>query len=302
MRRILLSVGGVSALLIAVPVSIANAADMPLKEAPLPPAAVLSWTGFYAGLNAGGTWGSNNSVNTVSSLLADLAPGPSSYGASSALGATGSVPVGGNAGFIGGGQIGFNWQFDPRWVAGFEADIQGVANHNSNGGLATAVGPISLFGNPDTVRTQINSRGRLDYLGTVRGRLGVLVTPTLLAYGTGGLAYGGVKASTSISQSNNDCTFTPGACIQGAAATAGAVSSTLAGWTAGGGLESMFGQHWSAKVEYMYYDLGSVTFGDGALVTSNGTFPPAGGPAVVTSQSTTHFKGNIVRVGANYHF
>jgi outer membrane immunogenic protein len=105
-----------------------------------------------------------------------------------------------------------------------------------------------------------------------------------------------------ISQSNNDCASTPVACIQGAAAAAGASSSTRAGWTVGGGLESMFGQHWSAKVEYMYYDLGSMTFGDCALVTGNGTFPGAGGPAVVTSQSTTHFNGNIVRVGANYHF
>ena len=79
--------------------------------------------------------------------------------------------------------------------------------------------------------TSIVSTSTLDYLGTVRGRLGYL-TPTFLLYGTGGLAYGGVKASTAITQSNNDCSFFL-ACLQSSTSAAGAFSQTRVGWTAG---------------------------------------------------------------------
>jgi outer membrane immunogenic protein len=123
---------------------------------------------------------------------------------------------------------------------------------------------------------------------------------SVLMYGTGGLAYGRVKASTSISQSNNDCILSPGNCIGATAATAGSLSETRTGWTVGGGFEWMFWQRWSAKIEYLYYDLGSVTFNNGQLVTSPGNAPF--GPAIVASQSTTKFSGNIARLGVNYHF
>ena len=136
----------------------------------------------------------------------------------------------------------------------------------------------------------------------MRGRLGYLWTPTFLMYGTGGLAYGGVKASTTIAQTNNDCVLFFPLCITPATGTSGSISKTQVGWTAGGGLEWLFQQRWSAKVEYLYYDLGHVTFSDGQLVT--GTVLPlaAGGPAVVASNSTAKFTGNIVRFGVNYHF
>ncbi len=64
----------------------------------------------------------------------------------------------------------------------------------------------------------------------------------------------------------------------------------------------MFMPKWGAKVEYLHYDLGSVTFSDGALVTANGTLPPAGGPAVVSSISSTKFTGEIVRAGVNFYW
>jgi outer membrane immunogenic protein len=131
--------------------------------------------------------------------------------------------------------------------------------------------------------------------------LGFLLGPTFLAYGTGGLAYGGVKASTSIVQTNNDCSFTPDVCIQSTAAAAGAISQTRIGWTAGAGAEWLFAPQWSAKVEYLYYDLGSVTFANAPLVTGFGTFTGIGGPAIVNSTTTADFRGNIVRIGVNYH-
>jgi opacity protein-like surface antigen len=107
--------------------------------------------------------------------------------------------------FIGGGQIGYNWQFT-NWVAGLEADIQGVA-HNNNTASATS-GPVSVppcCGFTFILSTTSVSR-EVDWLGTVRGRLGILATPSLLFYGTGGLAYGHVKAPTAVSQ-NDFCVF-----------------------------------------------------------------------------------------------
>ena len=280
----------------------ANAADLaPFYKAPVP-IPICAWCGIYFGLNAGGTWSSDNSLNVTSGVAGDFLPGPASFGAASAAGATGRVPVGGRAGFIGGGQIGYNLQLSNAWIAGLETDIQGATSSSSNGSVATSVGPIGFFGNPDIVTTSIGATKQLDYFGTLRGRLGYLFGPAFLAYGTGGLAYGGVKASTSIGQTNSDCSFTPPACIQPSTSSSGAISQTRVGWTAGAGMEWLFASRWSAKVEYLYYDLGSVTFANGPLVTGINTFPGVGGPAVVNSTSSTEFKGNLVRVGVNYRW
>jgi outer membrane immunogenic protein len=278
----------------------AMAADMDAAPAPIP-VPVCIWCGFYLGVNAGGSWSDNNSVAVNSALTQNFVPGAASFGAASAAGASGNVPIGGRSGFIGGGQIGYNWQVAPAWVAGFETDIQGITG-NGNGAVTNSVGPFAVGLVPEVVTTSIASSSHLDYLGTVRGRLGYLFTPTFLLYGTGGLAYGGVKASTAVSQSNNDCVFAPGACFQGSTAAAGSFSQMRAGWTAGAGLEWMFATKWSAKVEYLRYDLGSVTFADGALVTTSGTVPLAGGPAVVSATSHAKFSGEIARAGLNYHW
>jgi outer membrane immunogenic protein len=301
-----LSTAAIAALSTIILTQVVSAADLP-RKAPAPmflPTPVINWTGFYAGLNGGGTWGNNNSVNTVSDPVQGFFDGVASgsYAANSALGATGNISVGDNAAFIGGGQIGYNWQFAPAWVAGIEADIQGVSHNNGGSILNTSVGPFPWAGAAEVLTTQITSSKRLDYLGTVRGRVGFLLNQTLLVYGTGGLAYAGVKASTSISQSNNDCQQFPGACIVTSVATTGSFSDTRSGWTIGGGVEWMFAPQWSAKGEYLYYDLGSVTFNNGTLLFGNGTFGGAGGPAQIASQSTTKFSGSVVRAGVNYHF
>jgi outer membrane immunogenic protein len=281
----------------------AMAADLaPVYKAPAPVAACM-WCGFYVGLNAGGTWGDNNSSAVNSSLVQDFLAAPASYGAASAAGASGSVSSGNHSGFIGGGQIGYNWQISSAWLVGFEDDIQGISgNGNGTLGNSNPVGAGGFFTNPDVVTTSIGSTNKLEYLGTVRGRLGYLFAPAFLVYGTGGLAYGGVKASTTITQSNNDCSFTPASCIQSATSAGGAISETRAGWTAGAGLEWLFTRQWSAKVEYLHYDLGSVTFANGLLITGSGTFPGAGGPAIVSSATSTQFRGDLVRAGVNFHW
>jgi outer membrane immunogenic protein len=123
-----------------------------------------------------------------------------------------------------------------------------------------------------------------------------LITPTLLAYGTGGLAYGGVHLSSSIAQTCTGCVFL------GTPSSFGSFSDTRVGWTAGGGLEWMFLPNWSAKVEYLYYDLGSVTANSSPIVGLNGV--GVVGALFMTSfpQTTTRFNGHVVRAGLNYHF
>ena len=152
---------------------IASAADLPRKAPayiPLSPP-ILSWTGWYAGLNAGGMW-SNQDVDTVStSTLAAPGLNPASGPAAAAAGST-SIPAN-SSGFIGGGQIGYNWQFMPQWVAGLEADIQGISRGNGTDAVSQAVVVPNSGGDFWTATTNVSSR--LDYLGTGRGRVGYLV-------------------------------------------------------------------------------------------------------------------------------
>ncbi|KAF2992274.1 outer membrane beta-barrel protein [Methylocystis sp. MJC1] len=285
MKKIALSVAA-----LALTAGSALSADLPSRKAPPvlppPPPPAPLWTGFYVGLNAGGTWANNTIVYTGSGRMFDAVAG--GYGSSSAF--LGSFPAQVNSsGFIGGGQVGYNWQFYNSFVAGIEADIQGIAGSRNTATVASAVFNPVIGGNAAQIATVNRS---LDYIGTVRGRLGWLATPTLLVYGTGGLAYGGVTASTGILQ-----TFTPPAGAAPSISSAGAFSDTRVGWTAGGGVEWMFWPNWSAKVEYLYYDLGNVSYALSPLTNAN-----PGLNFWSVSQSRTRFNGNIVRAGLNYHF
>ncbi len=177
------NVVALAALLAAAPLSLAIAADLPsLKEspaAPLPPPPL--WTGFYGGVNAGYAWNENENVN-FGDPLAYLNPATTSIGQSAALAGSASgsgVLSPGGGGFIGGGQVGYNMQFGD-WLAGLETDIQGVASNSSTQTRVSAAPWSDFFLSGTTTATESVSR-RLDYLGTVRGRLGYLVAPNLLA-------------------------------------------------------------------------------------------------------------------------
>ncbi|MGJ0620895.1 MAG: outer membrane protein [Methylocystis sp.] len=275
----------------------AFAADLPHYKAPPPPPPPPPplWTGFYVGLNAGYTWSNNNSTNIVTFPgfinVGGVSPLGLNHALSAAAGANAAISTRAD-GFIGGGQIGYNWQFYNNFLAGIEADIQGVASSNGAGTVSTLVTGAGFPANPTL--TAMTATKRVDYLGTVRGRLGWLFTPTLLVYGTGGLAYGGVTSNAGLFGAETP----PAGPNNGAWATAGAFSDTRVGWTAGGGLEWMFWPNWSAKVEYLYYDLGRVTY---ALAPIVQTFPAAPYWTHFPT-ATTRFNGNIVRVGVNYHF
>lgn len=293
----------VAALAAAFTAGTALAADLPSRKGPppalLPPPPL--WTGFYAGVNAGGTWSQSNSISVASFQgpcdITRIGCGLSvpSVGTAMSAAATFVAPSSSNGGFIGGGQIGYNWQFNNIFVAGVEADIHGVTNNDSGSAFVTgALAGAPTLATPRPLVEIASVRRSLDYLGTVRGRLGYLFTPTLLVYASGGLAYGGVHSSVGIFQSfNTDPSVTP-------ALGAGAFSDTRVGWTVGGGLEWMFLPNWSAKAEYLYYDLGNVTYSVTPLTslsTISGTVVGSAFP-----QAQTRFDGHVVRAGLNYHF
>jgi outer membrane immunogenic protein len=285
----------------------ALAADLPSRKGPPvlppPPPPPPLWTGFYVGLNAGATWTNSNQQtigvgpvalgykfnNVYTNDVAAFATAASASGFNS----------GNNVGFIGGGQVGYNWQFYNSLVAGVEADIQGIAGNHGSRTVWSAVPGTSFNGYSSNNWIGFSSvRGSLDYLGTVRGRLGWLFTPTLLLYGTGGLAYGGVTLNTSTQVSNDGYLgnyFSP---------SFGGVnySNTQVGWTAGGGLEWLFWPNWSAKVEYLYYDLGSVTQSFALPVVFNNSSYNYTDSSLFAGQVRARINGNVVRAGLNYHF
>ncbi|PWB92794.1 outer membrane protein [Methylosinus sporium] len=254
------TLSAVGALALAIAAAPAFAADLPSQKAApafvAPVAPAFSWTGFYAGVNIGYGWTDNNNVSGLSSF--GLLPVSAwSYGASNADGVLGGV------------QIGYNHQFaGTGFVVGLEADFQGADLKGSTGGFGFGLLPSGVTANQ-----------RLDWFGTVRGRVGYAVLPTLLVYGTGGFAYG--EGSTTLSY------------VDGAGfAALGSENGTRTGWTAGGGVEWAFLPNWSAKVEYLYTEL------ERGNAIGVPTFPAV----LLVSQRGVENHFHTVRVGLNYHF
>ncbi|MGA8169898.1 MAG: outer membrane beta-barrel protein [Methylocystis sp.] len=286
---------GAGAIALAMSVGPTHASDLPSSREALPPpppppyfepAPIANWSGFYLGLNAGGVFGGSDTITTTTGAL-------SANVDAAAIAATGSGAGGDNsAGFIGGGQIGYNWKLAPTIVAGVEVDIQGVAGRDNEMSLTSATPGVL---NPShTFSGSLSASQSLDYLGTVRARVGYLIKPTLLVYGTGGLAYGGagLSASSIAGESN-----AAGRLVGGAFNNVGS-SGTRVGWTAGGGLEWMFAPRWTARIEYLYYDLGTATVGGPMQLYSSG----AAGAGLGVTQTGAQFNGHIVRAGLNYLF
>lgn len=244
----------------------AFAADLAVK-APLAPAVVpFSWTGFYAGVNIGGHW--DNDRITEAGDTVGLVPLGVNVAALNAALATTLHP----SGFIGGGQVGYNWQTG-MFVFGIEGDAQGMTGTASR--TVTAF-PGALVAAGDFANNSSNAT----FLATLRGRLGVTVLDRGLVYVTGGGAWGTVKTTD---------TFASGG---GATLQTTSNSTSKGGWTVGGGFEYAFANRWSFKAEYLYVDLGNF----------NTTIPSS--PIFLNTGFLVnhHYTENIARVGVNYRF
>jgi outer membrane immunogenic protein len=349
MKKIALSVAA-----LALAAGGAFAADLPSRKGPPvlppPPPPPPLWTGFYAGLNAGYGFGTSNNNQSIGVATLPFtgttydyyhSPHYTDFGGVTSLGAglaLSGVGGGNNAnqnGFIGGGQIGYNYQWGQSFVIGLEADIQGTGIRGTSNtvglGGDSALVYQSLYsnGNPkytDTLNSQAWGATRVnagvDWLGTVRGRLGYLFTPTLLVYATGGLTYGGVYAnvnnfavsSTSVNYAyynSSGAVTSSGAYSTGYNHTfigGGNRSSVLVGWNVGGGLEWLFAPNWSVKAEAIYWNLGNATVPTVAFATAPVSYSGSSSSswynngASAIGATRVNYQGVIARAGVNYHF
>lgn len=168
----------------------AFAADMGVPSGP-PPAPVYNWTGWYVGVNAGASFGKvKTDFNHGPVTLVITAGGITGSGSSTGFTESDTSSPGG---FIGGGQIGYNWQLSPIWVVGLEADFQGALEKDNNT-LTDAFSRTTPSGNFRITGTTVtNYETKIDWFGTVRGRVGyVWGNGNVMSYLTGGLAYGKV--------------------------------------------------------------------------------------------------------------
>lgn len=252
--------------------SAASAADMAPRYTKAPPmVTAYSWTGCYVGVNGGYGWGDNHSALRPSPDAASQAFWNPAFNA----GAAPSLFSYTNSGGVAGGQLGCNWQ-SGQFVFGGEADIDWA---NLKGSQSINTAGVAGF-----VPGFFSSSSNLQWLGTVRGRIGFspAAADHWLFYATGGLAYGSVNYNTSFA-------FPTTLDFQNLAST-----NTQAGWTAGAGVEWAFANNWTVKAEYLYVDLGNRTF----------TTVASGRAANLATTLTDTFSNryNIVRVGFNYKF
>jgi outer membrane immunogenic protein len=222
-------------------------------------------------------------------------------------------------GFIGGGQVGFNFQLSPHWVLGLEADIQGSGERGSSNSFTDSfsssicTGTTGPIGGPFVCNGTVPINGtamttydaKIAWFGTVRGRLGFLIDDVLV-YGTGGLAYGKVKVSGNANVNGTvDLSPNPGEIPFGTpGATLFSESKTNVGFALGAGIEGkcsyLLPTCWTWKLEYLYVDLGS--FDTVSPFPAATPRVPETGPFIGAITTHTHFTDNIVRVGLNYKF
>jgi outer membrane immunogenic protein len=247
-----------------------------------------SWTGFHAGLNGGYGWaGGGTTVSPGDPLTQSLSFGqPVVPQVSSSLNANGG---------LGGGQVGYDWQFAARSVVGVEADIAAASLKSS------ASVPMTLFG---TQPATFGVSRSIDWFGTVRGRIGFLAVPDLLIYATGGFAYGRVSEGASVSLpagasnsiGNFGYAFACGPFYGLGSCFTGSASRIATGWTAGLGAEKRFTPNLSVSFEYLLVDLGSSSYPLAGSLYGGAPFTAS----FLNAKSSATF--DVVRAGLNYRF
>lgn len=254
----------------------ALAADMPAKAPTYTKAAAIAdpWTGWYLGVSAGGRW--NKDTWTASSFespavaffLSDR-DNPHNFNSSS-----------GRLGLYGG----YNWRIQQTWIVGLEADFAWANDKTTVSGIPGLVAPISS----DTAQM----KDKWD--GGVRGRLGYLITPTVLLFGTGGVSWMQSQASVTCSGviATSWCSGT-----NNTSAKTDSVTKTVVGWTLGAGLEAAVMPDWLLRGEYRY----SSYSGYHARLLQGGAAGPTGNDNVVDAD-IGRIHTQTLLVGLAYRF
>ena len=200
------------------------------------PVQTSSWTGFYAGLGLG--FRSTGNDLTSTSLLFDGVPADLSQSVV-------TQPFNG-IGFRANPYAGYNWQFAPQWLAGIEGDIGFGDQTTTLAGFRSS----PVFGSSTFAADGLVVKTTWD--ASLRGRIGYLLTPSTLAYATGGAAWQHDEVTstcvTSICSGN------------GLAPAVVTNSTTRTGWTVGGGIETVLWGNWLARAEYRFADYGTAPF------------------------------------------
>ena len=256
----------------------ARAADLPLKTPVAPAPWACTWCGFYVGFNVGGATTSDNGISNTGS---DTGAG----GLGSALFTQGVIPftvTDHPQGFVGGGQIGYNWQFWKTMFLGLEADFDGLAGTKTN----FVAGPFNNGAFAPV--TTIYSR-QADWISTIRARWGFTAMnhDALLVYGTGGIAFARWELGNQ---------FVCPTCVPNPVTESSTTSSntlTRAGLAVGAGFEWMFIPKVTFKAEYLYAEIGTQT-------TTIRYAYPVGNQSSLTSSARDGM--NMVRAGLNFLF
>ncbi len=235
-----------------------------IKDAPAEPPYV--WTGFYAGFNSGYAWGeaapgvTADSANAATSLAIGDAPSGMSYD---------------TAGYVSGGQAGYNFRHG-RALFGVEADF-GLAHIAGTGSVTSTVTPFN---------TTIDQR--VDWFGTLRGRVGVVAAGNLMLFASGGLAYGETKLNAAVVGAVGS------ACAVATTCSIGSANGISIGWTVGAGFEYALASNLTFRGEYLYVDLGERSVH--TQETATGGFTPFN----YTVRSDFDF--HVLRSGVSYKF
>lgn len=259
-----------------------------------------SWTGFYVGANAGIAHGDAASVTGSPGRYQSFPQQPTwwgGYGSVSVFVANPAETIGNGriapaTSLLGGGQAGYNHQIG-QMVFGVEADLQAASRSRSSDDTqrsfslgcnlaCSAIGEYRV--NVSTTRELTRDH---QYLGTARGRVGYLVSPSLLAFATAGLAYSGMREVFRFEQNGRTLTTRRG-------------GGGEVGYIVGGGLEYALDRSWSVKGEGLYYDFGT-TRREGSVI---GYYGPPVSKLVVAGSYRDKFDGHgvIGRIGLNYRF
>ena len=296
--------GLISAIVITAP---AFAADMPVqRQRPqqterAPAQQQPNWSGSQAGGFSGGS--------SVSNGFAE--PGSNLYFSCIGLGTAGCVsPVTGvpdvetpfgfskdKLSFTFGGFVGYRWQFG-SFVAGVEGDAALKRGETTDSlTVVSRASYPSLF--ESALRTeQFYGQSKQTWDASLRARLGVLVTPSVLVYGTGGVAFGEVEGAYTYTAVNNYFTSSGLLDLTHMATVSGSWSETRVGWTGGGGVEVALWGAWKARIEYRYTDLGDFTKSVPLVRTC--TEGVTSGPASCTSAPNTGSTAATINLSSTF--